>query len=119
MSDILEISGMEFYSGIGCYNEEQIIGNRFLIDLQLITNCEIPAITDNIDDALNYQLVYDLVKTEMQINCHLIEFKAQQILNILFANFAQLQEVTIKLSKVNPPLGGKLEKVSIIFNKKK
>jgi len=119
MNDILEIIGMEFYSGIGCYKEEQIIGNRFLIDLQLKTDCSLPAISDNIKDALNYQLVYDLVKIEMQTNCCLIENAAKRILDKLFLNFNQLNEVTIKLSKLNPPLGGKLEKVSIIFNKKR
>ncbi|MFO7864648.1 MAG: dihydroneopterin aldolase, partial [Salinivirgaceae bacterium] len=57
---IIELENMEFFAYHGCYEQEQVVGNRFLVDLTLHTNCEKPQQTDNIEDALNYLKVYEL-----------------------------------------------------------
>jgi dihydroneopterin aldolase len=61
----IEIEGMEFYAYHGCFAEEQIVGNKFMVDLRLEANCAKAKISDNINDAVNYQTAYEIVKTEV------------------------------------------------------
>ena len=75
--------------------------------------------TDELHDTLNYQLVYNVVKKEMKTASKLIEHIGQRILDSVFHEFPQIQELEVKLSKLNPPLGGKVERVSIELNKKR
>ncbi len=109
----IRLNGMEFYAYHGCYPEEQIIGNRFLVDLTLETDTGRASESDNLDDALNYATVYESVKHEMNIRSHLLEHVAGRILDRIFAQFPQLQQAEVTVAKLNPPLGGKVESVSV------
>ena len=109
----LIVSGMEFVSGIGCYEAEKIIGSKFIVDLEITANCSKAAETDNLYDAINYVNVYKLVAKEMAIQCNLIENAAQRILNQVVNYSANIYDVRVRLSKINPVIGGKLEKVTI------
>jgi 7,8-dihydroneopterin aldolase/epimerase/oxygenase len=110
---LIHLEDMEFYAYHGCFKEEQIAGNWFLVNLILKTDMEKPSGSDLIADALNYQTVYHLVEIEMAITSHLLEHIGGRILNALFANFNQLEQATVKISKMNPPLGGRIKSVSI------
>jgi dihydroneopterin aldolase len=110
---LIHLEDLEFYAYHGCYKEEQIAGTRFMVNLTLETNMEKAAITDDISDALNYQFVYDLVKQEMAIKSHLLENVAQRILDALFKRFSQLEHAVVKISKMNPPMGGTMKCVSV------
>lgn len=114
---MIQLENMEFYANHGCYKEEQIVGNQFLVDLTLETNCDIPRQTDNIEDALNYLKVYEFIKEEMDEKSHLLEHVAGRILDRLYKEFDQIDKATIKVRKMNPPLGGKLESVSVTLSK--
>jgi len=114
---IIEIEGMEFFSYHGHYEEEQIIGNRFLIDLRIETDCLAAAKSDRIEDAVNYQTAYKIVKQAMKTNSYLLENVAYRILNELYDQLYGVINVTVKVSKMNPPMGGKIEKVSITMSK--
>lgn len=109
----IRIEQMEFYSFHGCFEEERIVGNRFIVDLTMETDMSLACKTDRIDDALNYQTAYDLVKREMKTNSYLLEHIACRILDALFQNFPQLGKASVKVSKMNPPMGGKIGSVSV------
>ncbi len=114
---VIEIEGMEFYAYHGHFAEEQIVGNRFIVDLTLITDCSKAAKSDDLTDALNYQSVYMIVKDEMQIKSHLLEHVAGRILNRLYECYGIIEKAKVKISKVNPPMGGQIEKVSITLER--
>jgi dihydroneopterin aldolase len=114
---MIQLENMEFYANHGCYKEEQIVGNQFLVDLTLETNCDIPRQTDNIEDALNYLKVYEFIKEEMDEKSHLLEHVAGRILDRLYKEFDQIDKATIKVRKMNPPLGGRLESVSVTLSR--
>lgn len=116
MGQIL-LENMEFFAYHGCFKEERIIGNKFLVDVIINTNLSKPAISDNVHDTLNYQTVYQITKEQMQHKSHLLENIAQRIIDALYKNFENIDKITVKVSKLNPPLGGKTEKVSVVMNR--
>jgi len=114
---IIEIEGMHFYAFHGHFESEQKIGNEFTVDLNIETDLIPASVSDNLNDALNYQTAYEIVKTEMSIPSHLLENVAKRILDNLYLNFETLKKAEVKISKLNPPMGGQIEKVSVILSR--
>ncbi len=109
----ITLSTMEFHAYHGCLEHEQKLGNTFIVSLSMELDTSVAGQTDELDQTLNYQLVYDVVKTQMEIPSKLIEHVGQRILDSVFNEFKQIQALEVKLSKMNPPLGGKVDRVTI------
>ena len=116
---IIRVEQMEFYSYHGHYEEERIVGNRFIVDLTMETDCKQAAITDKLEDALDYQKAYEVVKEEMKEKSYLLEHIAGRILDALFAHFPELDKAHVKVSKLNPPMGGKINAVSVTLSRQR
>lgn len=114
---LILIENMEFYSFHGHFKEEQIVGNKFLVNLTIKTNMDNPAKSDNLKDAVNYQRVYEIVKMQMEFKSHLLEHIAGRILDALYEEMEGIENVVIKVSKLNPPMGGKIGSVSVIMER--
>ncbi|MEI6142536.1 MAG: dihydroneopterin aldolase [Mariniphaga sp.] len=114
---VIEIEGMEFFAYHGHYAVEQVVGNRFIVNLTLGTDCEKAAESDNLEDALNYQIVYEVVSEEMNIKSRLLEHVAGRILDRLYGKFGELTHAKIKISKLNPPMGGQIDRVSVTLER--
>lgn len=118
MSEI-RLEGMEFFAYHGCYKEEQVIGTRFTVDLCLETDTGKAEISDHLSDTVNYQLVYQLVKTEMEQKSHLLEHIGKRILDSIYAHFPVVTHAKVKINKLNPSLshGGKVGQVSVLISR--
>ena len=114
---LIQIENMEFYAFHGHFKEEQIVGNKFLVDLTIETDMKTPAESDNLKDAVNYQRIYDIVKSQMGMKSHLLEHIAGRILDSIYAEMDGIEKVTIKISKMNPPMGGKIGSVSVVMTR--
>lgn len=115
---IIEIEDMEFYSYHGCFDAEKVVGNHFIVQATIQTDCTIPAKTDKIEDALNYQEVYDIISEQMKIPSSLLEHVCNRILDAIFAKFSkQIIHARIKVSKMTPPMGGKMKAVSVTMER--
>ena len=114
----IELEDMVFHARHGCYSEERLIGNKFIVQLILHTDLTSAAKTDDINNALNYTEAYDIVKAEMDKPSNLLEHVAGRILDHLFEQFKNLNEATVKVSKVNPPIGGEMGKVSVTISRR-
>lgn len=117
MKGIIEIEDMEFYAYHGCFEAEQVVGNKFIVNACLHYPCEKAASTDNITNALNYQTAYEIISGEMKKNSHLLENVCQRIIDALYRAFPEASYIKIKVSKLNPPLGGKIGSTSVTLEK--
>ena len=115
----IRLNAMEFYAYHGCYREEQLTGNHFLVDITMDTDMEAASKSDDLLDTLNYAEVYELVKQEMAVRSCLLEHVSARILDRLFERFPQLERAEICVSKLNPPVGGKIQSVSVIQQKRR
>jgi len=107
------LEDMEFYAFHGHFKEEQIVGNQFLVNMIIEANLEKASQSDSLEDTLNYQTVYQLIDEEMKKNSHLLENIAWRILDALYDEFTCIDHTWIKVSKMNPPMGGKMKSVSV------
>jgi len=108
---------MEFFSYHGCFAEEQIIGNKFIVDLEFVTNTEEAETTDDLTKTVNYQKVYELVKDEMAVKSKLLEHVARRILDTVKSKFPELTNMKVRVAKVNPAVGGTVDKVSVTLER--
>jgi len=111
------LENMEFHAFHGVLEHENKLGNTFLVSVTMEVDTEKAGISDDLNDTLNYQLVYNVVKDQMNISSKLIEQVGHRILDTLFNSFPQITNLKVHLSKLNPPLGAKVERVSIELNK--
>ena len=114
---IIEIEEMEFYAYHGHYEEERIVGNRFLLDLRMETACGKAAKSDSINDAVNYQTAYKIIREQMKQKSQLLENIAQRILDALFKDIKGIKKASIKVRKMNPPMGGQIKSVAVTMTK--
>lgn len=110
---VIHLEKMEFYAYHGCFAEEAVVGNHFEVNLWMENEMSTPSHTDKIEDALNYQHAYFIVKEQMAIRSHLLEHVSQRILDALFEKFPQLNNARVKVTKLHPPMGGPMRGVSV------
>jgi len=113
------IEEMEFYAFHGHYQEEQIVGNRFLVDLEMEADLAEPADSDNLNDAVNYQQAYQIIKNEMRrTKSNLLENIGKRILDALYEEMEGIEMASIRIRKLNPPMGGPIKSVGIKMSRK-
>ena len=106
------LEGMEFFAYHGCFKEEQLIGTKFIVDLTVETDTGAAEKSDNLHDTVNYVNLYQVVKTEMDQKSHLLEHLAGRILASIKEKFSEITFLELKVSKLNPPVGGKMKQIS-------
>lgn len=109
----IAINDMRFYAHHGCFTQERVIGTHFRVDLTFTTDTLKAEITDNIEDTVSYLDVYQVVKSEMQTPSNLLEHVARRVGVAVLKKFPSVESVAVKVSKLNPPLGGQIESVSV------
>lgn len=109
----ITLERMEFRAFHGCYELEQQVGNRFTVDLEILTELGEVAAKDDVRLAVNYLEVYEEVRRVMAITCCTIERVALNIIEALKARFEAIDTVRCTVAKLAPPLGGKLRSVSV------
>lgn len=117
MRATIELEKMEFRGPHGCYDLEKVVGNRFHIDLSLDVEIGDAAEMDELLKSVNYLTVYQIVTQEVQKPSNTLENVAWRILDALHRSFNQIVSSKVKVSKLAPPLGGKMEKVSVTLTK--
>ncbi len=113
MKAIIELEQMSFQAFHGCYELEKVVGNRFLVDLAIEVEAGEAAREDDLSKSVNYLTAYEVVREQMVVVSNILENVALRIIEALYGKFPEIQRVTVKVSKLAPPLGGKIEKVSV------
>lgn len=102
----LNIRGAEFYAYHGVKNEEQVLGGKYQVDVEMYYNATRAVINDDVAYALNYdEAMYCIEETiNGQTQYNLIETIANEILNQLFDKFPMLEKARVKVRKYYAPI---------------
>ena len=106
---VIELENMEFQAFHGCYPLEQVVGNRFLVNVTIEADLSLAAESDDVADTINYLHVYETVREQMAVK--------SRIIDAIYRRFPPTRRVRVKVSKMAPPLGGKIERVSVSLEK--
>jgi dihydroneopterin aldolase len=113
----IELENMEFFAHHGCFEEEKITGNKFIVNLKIIADESLSETTDNINDAVNYQTIYNIVCREMKQTSNLLENVCKRITDAIYEEVKNIKNITVKISKLNPPIGGKTGSASVTMQR--
>lgn len=112
------VEGISVYAYHGCLEEEGKIGANYLVDVTMETDFSEAAKTDDLSKTIDYVTVYNIVRTQMGIRSKLIEHVGQRIVDELKKELKGLKKIIVKVTKLNPPMNGNVEKVSIVIESK-
>ena len=113
------LHGAEFFSRHGYYPQEQQLGNRFMVDIEVSFSQKNNFSTDKLTDTLNYETLYNIAQEEMKISRQLLETVVQAIIDRIKTEFDFAEKILVRLKKLTPPLKGKVKysAVTITYNK--
>lgn len=115
----IELKGMTFHAYHGVLEQERIVGNIYTVDLRIYLDLEKAGLSDNLNETVNYALVHECVKREMQIPSSLIEHVAHRITDRVLIEFPLIRKVRIRLAKRNPPMGADMEECAVVLKRTK
>ena len=110
---IIKLKNIRTYSYHGCLIEEGKIGSDYTVNLEVKTDLRKSSISDDLKDTVDYVLLNRIVVEEMAIRSDLLEHVAHRILTRIFEEIEMIQKTTVWVSKINPPIGGDVESVTI------
>ena len=116
---IIKVENIRIYAHHGCLKEETLIGSDYRVDLKVKVDLTKSAETDALGDTVDYVFLNKVVRQEMAKPSKLLETVAQRILTRIFKEDKMVEKATIAVSKLNPPIGGDVEMVTIEMTQKR
>jgi len=116
---IIKLTNIRTFSFHGCLEEEAKIGSNYSVNLTIKTNLEPSAKTDELTDTVDYVDLNRIVVEEMAIRAKLLEHVAKRIMDRVLKELQMVTKIEVEVTKLNPPIGGDVEGVTIIMKKKR
>ncbi len=116
---IIKVENIRVYAYHGCLKEETKIGSDYRVDIEVKAGLKKSAKTDELKDTVDYVFLNKVVKEEMKIPSKLLETVARRILDRFFEEDVMIKKATVSISKLNPPIGGDVEAVTIKMTDKR
>ena len=116
---IIKLTNIRTFSFHGCLEEEAKIGSNYSVNLTIKTNLEPSAKTDELNDTVDYVDLNRIVVDEMAIRAKLLEHVAKRIMDRVLKELRMVTKIEVEVTKLNPPIGGDVEGVTIVMKKKR
>jgi 7,8-dihydroneopterin aldolase/epimerase/oxygenase len=116
---IIKVENIRVFAHHGCLKEETKIGSDYRVDLKVKANLQTSAKSDKLSDTVDYVFLNKIVREEMNIPSFLLETVGKRILTRIFNEDTLISKATVWVSKLNPPIGGDVEKVTIKMTDKR
>jgi len=115
---VVEVNGISVRAFHGCIDEEAIIGGDFTVNVRVHAPFAIAAETDDLDEAIDYVVVTDIVKQEMATRAKLIEVVVMRIVKAIQLQFSIATEVEVTLIKHRAPIESDVKSVAVYLSSK-
>ncbi|TMM58987.1 dihydroneopterin aldolase [Maribacter algarum] len=115
----IKVENIRVYANHGCLPEETSIGSDYLVDVLVKANLKRASKSDDLADTVDYVHINQIVKEEMKIASKLLEHVGKRILNRIFSEISMVKRAKVSVTKINPPIGGDVEKVTVVLKEKR
>ena len=112
-STYILLQGLQYHAFIGVGEQEQVVGNDYVLDLRLGYPFAAAMESDVVNDTLNYADVFNVVSEVMKQPSKLLEAAAGKIVKELCARYKRLESIDLKLVKRNPPMGADCDSTGV------
>lgn len=119
MTGKVALEGLAFHAYHGVYAHERDTGNNFEVSISVETDFSIAAASDNLDGTVDYEVLYRIVKNEMEQPSRLIETVAEKIVNDVLKELPAVIQVDLTIAKLHPPIGGECRNAKISITKRR
>ncbi|MCR8636136.1 dihydroneopterin aldolase [Paenibacillus radicis (ex Xue et al. 2023)] len=118
--DKIVMTGMQFFGYHGVFPEENKLGQRYQVDVELHLPLDKPGSSDCIDDTVNYAEAYGIIKTIVEQEVYkLIEALAERIASELLQTYTSINEITVRVLKPHPPVAMFFDGVLVEIHRKR
>lgn len=112
-SDAIHLRGLKFHAYHGVMSEEKVLGQQFIVDVDLYRDLKKPGCSDQVEDTINYAEVYQLIKTIVTGEpFHLLERLTEEIAGQILNEFS-CEAIRVEIHKPQAPIPGIFEDVSV------
>ncbi len=112
--DIIRLQNAVFYAYHGVLSDEQNLGGKFQVDVELQCDLSRGAESDHLKDTVDYEKVYDCIRRAVVDRKHfLLEALARSIATGILKEFRQVKVATVRVRKPNAPIKGVLDFVEV------
>jgi len=112
---IIRLKNIRVFTNHGCLIEEAKIGSDYRVDLEIKADLRKSADTDELADTVDYVHLNKIVIEEMAIRSKLLEHVAKRIIVRVFDELPMVSRILLEVSKINPPIGGDVQQVTIVM----
>ena len=116
--DSIKLKNIKLYAYHGCLQEEALIGSEYIVNLSVKSDLQKSAKSDQLIDTVDYVMLNRIVKQEMSVRSELLEHVAKRILDRIISELPSVKKAKIEVAKINPPIGGNVQQVSVIMSAK-
>lgn len=99
----IELSDLQFHSFHGVHEEETKTGGDFEVNMVVYFNPKNPLIK-HLDETIDYTLLYELIRQRMDKPTKLLETIATDIAGEVLSRFLKVEQVEVKIKKLNAPI---------------
>lgn len=118
--DKMIVRGMRFFGYHGVLPEENRLGQRFIVDVELSLDLEEAAAADDLTKTVNYADLHARVKAIVEgPPCRLIEALARRIATDLLATYTNINEALVRVTKPHPPFDIHFDGVTVELRRKR
>ncbi len=112
--DRIKIKDLEVFGRHGVYEEENRLGQKFLVSACLYLDTRRAGLRDSLEDSVNYGEVCHRIAAFFEARaCKLIEAAAEALASELLRSFEALRGLTLEIKKPWAPIGLPLSWVSV------
>lgn len=118
--DRMMMKGMAFYGYHGVFPEENRLGQKFIVDLELRMDLDAAARNDDLESTVNYAELHGVVKGIVEgPPVKLIEALAGAIASGVLDAYTMINELTVRVTKPNPPFEIVFDGVTVELSRKR
>lgn len=112
----ISLNDLQFEAFHGVHADEKILGNTFIVDC-FVKLPEPEALIDRLEQTVDYQVVYEIIKNEMEVPTPLLETVCMKIERSIRHEFPLVVAVSVSIKKLHPPIPGFIGSSSVTWNK--
>ena len=115
----IRLKNIRIFANHGCLTEEEKIGSDYIVNLKVTADLSRAAKTDELSDTVDYVQLQRIVREQMAIRSKLLEQVGQRIIDEILKEIKLVDSVRVRVSKINPPIGGDVAEVSVTMSSRR